>query len=200
MFASFSETFPNVRSLSIEFYTKLPYSKSTIRRSKVLVLLGAMCEHSEFRKLTIPEQDTMIKGIEIGCLNKVVDKAIEDNIPQSWTSHQFIYRYNSLVSELVESLLQSDSVLIELLEGRVKPDFVSELPYETLFPDLKNQIKYAEERKKQIIVNKTTSLFECPQCGKKEAHFQEVQVRSGDEGKDLQLICVFCGYEWFARN
>ncbi|KAJ5067245.1 DNA-directed RNA polymerase iii subunit rpc10 [Anaeramoeba ignava] len=68
---------------------------------------------------------------------------------------------------------------------------------ERIFPiDLKtkiNKVTFVETNANQG--QKTTTL-QCPKCGKYEANFYELQIRSADEPMTTFCSCLHCGNKW----
>ncbi|KAE9274875.1 hypothetical protein PR003_g29487 [Phytophthora rubi] len=44
---------------------------------------------------------------------------------------------------------------------------------------------------------KTSTLYCCRQCGRKETAERSAQMRSLDEGETLIITCTWCSYKWF---
>jgi DNA-directed RNA polymerase subunit M/transcription elongation factor TFIIS len=63
--------------------------------------------------------------------------------------------------------------------------------------------RYLEEieiRATQKIEVKTTKMFQCPLCNKRDATFYRLQTRSGDEGYTTFVTCRFCEHRWTLRS
>lgn len=56
-----------------------------------------------------------------------------------------------------------------------------------------------ELRATQKIDIKTTKMYECSQCHKRDATFYRLQTRSGDEGYTTFIQCCICEHIWTMR-
>ncbi len=56
-----------------------------------------------------------------------------------------------------------------------------------------------ELRATQKIEVKTTKMYACPQCHKRNATFYQLQTRSGDEGYTTFIQCQMCEHRWTLR-
>ena len=54
-------------------------------------------------------------------------------------------------------------------------------------------------RATQKVEVKTTKMYLCPQCHKRDATFYQLQTRSGDEGYTTFIQCQFCEHRWTLR-
>lgn len=54
-------------------------------------------------------------------------------------------------------------------------------------------------RADQQIEVKTTKMYLCPQCHKRNATFYQLQTRSGDEGYTTFIQCQICEHRWTLR-
>lgn len=193
-----AKIYPNIRPLSVTFYTAMPYKADPYRRGRIQYLLGSMCQCPEFLKLSEDEQSHMVAQIEKSCLNITIQKANTDHFEASWENPLFKRSYAILIMEIVDALdyAKHQYLTDKLLGGEIKASEVGGL--QMLVP--KSEIHHMLDQRRTVkLERKTTSLYTCPNCGQKKATFQEVQLRSADEGKDTQLECVFCGHKWIER-
>lgn len=190
--------FPNIRTLSDQFYTREPYKSNKYRRCKILILAGSLSNCDAFRLLIPAKQDELIEKIETGCLNYTVKKAKDDNIPCAWDYENFRLIYNNVIYERAEALNVKRNPLFALrvLSGEINPYKIAGMGPEELNQHDKELAAHALVRQNVQIVQKTTNLYTCEQCGKKECTYFESQIRSADEGKSLDITCVYCGANW----
>lgn len=197
------ESFPYIRPLDVEFYLNEPYRSVPQRRVKLLILLGSMSNCPAFRDLPESEQNVMVKKVEAGCQSATWKKAKEDNIGCSWQTEIFVRRYHNMINEKATELdyLTNQDLIMDLIMHRRKAFSVGELTPEEADPKRHKALRdKIEARKNQTIHIKTSTLYECEQCNKKMCTLLPVQLRSQDEGKDLQCTCLYCGFEWLVRN
>lgn len=202
VFDSLREIYPHMRPLDTEFYTAEPYRSSKYRRCKIMVLLGSMLQCPEFRSLDTKRQNEMVIHVEKSCLNHSIKKATGDNINRTWSNPLFQNRYSASIADMAEALNWDSNpwIMPRVVRGLIKTQDLGGMSPQELCPNRDALLRRVEERKHATISMKTTTLYPCPNCEKKEAYFQEVQLRSGDEAKDTQLSCVFCGHEWVERG
>lgn len=194
------EEFPYARPLSMTAYTCEPYKSNRYRRSKLLVIMAGMMNFPPMRDTPTESQDKMVEDVERGCYNVAIRKCTEENITRSWKDRRFRVMYQGIVSEVAGALdCENTSYLMRaIFSGRYSPSNIASLPESELCKNdsIRNLISTRYNTKIEI---RTTSLYECPTCSKKKCWFEEVQLRSGDEGKDTHLICCYCGYDWISR-
>lgn len=193
--------YPGIIPLDISFYQQKPYCNDRFRRGKLQILLGALCQSSSFLGLDVARQTEIVMLIERGCMNATVTKAISINLIPTWDNETFSRMYSILVIEVAEALDWRNHrfLAIRLLKGTVNPQDIGSMSTDQLVPET-GVARLVEMRRNAKILEKTTSLYTCSQCGKKEATFFEVQIRGGDEGKDTYLICTYCGREWVEKT
>lgn len=191
--------FPFIRELDTEFYTNEPYKSNHLRKSKILILLGSMLNYEEFRKLPHQTQNKIAKAIETGCVNATIRKSKEDNLSCSWQTSAFVARYNNIIYEKANELNCNNNqyLLPKIISNEINPSDISHMSNEELNPiQNKELLKLADERRNQVIQYKESDAFECPKCSKNRTNYIPVQLRSGDEGKNLKIFCLECGWDW----
>lgn len=201
--STIQKVFPNIMPLELKFYTNSPYKENTIRRAKIIVISGVLSNYPEFNKLPLEKQLDLIVEIERECHNYTVRKSREINIRSSWQTSEFVLIYNTTVMEKARELDYTENKYLvpRYISGELSAAKIIDMSIEDMNPELYGGVKkYIEERKNQTITSKTSMLYECSNCGKKECILQSVQIRSLDEGKDVQATCVFCGNMWITRN
>ena len=194
------DIYPNIPPMDTRFYTDSSYRATPFRRNTAQVILGSMSQCPAFLAFDVPTQTRYVMLVEKGCVNATITKSIEENISRDWQADRFRRMYSSLVAELVEALDWSNYqyLMNKLLTGQIEAFKLGELSVVDMVPVTDMQLR-VDKRYKTEIRAKTTSMYTCPNCHKKEAIPQEAQLRSGDEGKDTLLICVYCGTEWIER-
>lgn len=194
--------FKYITPLPEYFYTQEPYKTGKLRRCKSIVLYTSMLQCQAFRDLKTDQQSDLVSQIEKGCLKNTLKKANETNINKRWENPAFRLMYSSTVSDLAEALdvTQNTYLMPKVLSGEILAIDLGSMDPLELCSTHADLAKKVDERKQAGVSVKTTTLYACPSCNKKEAFMQELQLRAGDENKDTQLFCMFCSYEWLERN
>ena len=173
-----------------------------IRRAIILLIANIMQKNKRFKNLYRLEQDNTIIEIEKSCYNETVKKSEELLIYKSWDNEKFIYLYQLYCNKITKNLdeeseVKSNYLINQIIDNKINIAKIASLSSEDLCPDksvnIKNTLKLRNEQKLNY---KTSTLYKCKNCGKKEVKIQEYQGRSLDEGSNLSLTCNFCNYNW----
>lgn len=153
-------------------------------------------------------------AIERGCYNAAIARCREsaDAYPRRWECPMFVNIYSACCSHVASNLDPTGSVARSVSEG--KPWALDQLasgvwPPESLgmktAAELCPQADQAERdrvmhRLKQRVDEKTSALFRCPRCHKRNHTYRLVQIGAGDEPSTFMCTCKECGqnYEGFA--
>ena len=121
---------------------------------------------------------------------------------RSWLgSKSVVYYYKlkcmSICLNLDPSLGIEDSLLIPMLKaGEIKPEDVGTTPeweYSKEGLKIKDELRI---RAGQKVERKTSTMYKCPKCYKRNAYVGYMQRRAADEGTSTILKCVACDYCW----
>jgi DNA-directed RNA polymerase subunit M/transcription elongation factor TFIIS len=144
----------------------------------------------------------MIIAIEKSCYDHSVEIADYELLNPEFSNHNFNHLYRTLVIRITKNLDHNSEVGDEhlatnILNGSIDPSSVSKLDNKTLSP-MNNEklINELTTRMNQVITLKTSTLYRCRKCGKRETQVRSVQLRSTDEGENISCKCVYCGYAW----
>lgn len=183
-----------------DLYINKTYNK--FRRSILLLIANILENNIEFKKKHKDLQSNIIINIELSCYNETIKKADELLIYQSWDNEKFHYLYylycNKITKNLdIESEVNSDYLIKKIINNELDIITLASLSSDQLCPDKSKNIKDTlNMRNNQQLNFKTSTLYKCRNCGKKEVKIQEYQGRSLDEGSNLSLTCNFCNYNW----
>jgi len=199
------DKFQNIKNslkfvIPITLYIDNNYNKS---RRVILLLIANILEKKRIFKLKNKEiQDNIIISIEKSCYEETIKKADELLIYQSWDNEKYSYLYylysNKVTKNLdSESEVQSDYLINLILSESVDITKIASMSSEELCPEKSKNIKESlDKRNNQKINIKTSTLYKCKNCGKKEVTIKSVQIRALDEAASLSITCVFCQYNW----
>lgn len=173
-----------------------------IRRAIILLIADIMQKNNKFKNLIRIKQDNIIIDIELSCYKETIKKSEELLIYKSWDNEKFIYLYQLYCNKITKNLddeseVKSNYLINKIIDNQIDINYIASLSSDDLCPDksvnIKNTLKLRNEQKLNY---KTSTLYKCRNCGKKEVKIQEYQGRSLDEGSNLSLTCNFCNYNW----
>lgn len=182
--------------IPVELYTDKSYNN--LRRSILLLLADILETYTE--DLPFDKKSNIIISIEKSVYNKVVNK---NQYKKIWCP-SFEYQYRLYVNKITKNLdttseVKSNYLIDKIINDEIDIDNISDLNSDALCPE-KNDlfIKRLHTRLNQKINTKTSSLYTCKNCKKKEVIIKEIQIRRIDEATSVSATCVFCNYNWIA--
>ena len=197
----FQDIFNHLKfTIPLDIYDNKLYNKN---RRAILLLIASILEKNKKFKLKHKQiQSSIIINIELSCYNQTITKADELLIYQSWDNDKFTYLYslncNKITKNLdIESEVNSSYLINKILTNSININDIASMSSDQLCPDKSQNIKdNLNLRTNQQIKIKTSTLYQCRNCKKKEVKIQEYQGRSLDEGSNLSLTCLFCNFNW----
>lgn len=187
-------------TIPIKIYLDPLYNKN--RRSILLLIADILEKNKKFKLQNHKIQSNIIIDIELSCYNQTIFKANELLIYKSWDNVKFNYLYylncNKITKNLdIESEVESDYLINKILNNEIDINIIGSLSSEQLCPDKSQNIKdNLNKRNNQHIKVKTSTLYTCKNCKRKEVSIFQVQIKALDEGSNLSLTCQFCKYHW----
>lgn len=194
-------------NIPLALYKDKEYNQ--IRRSYILVLSSLLEHYEEFNIMKIQDKQNLIIEIELSCYKYSLCKSNELKYISSWDNSQFEYLYRIIISRITKHL-DKDSEVHENLDNENKYYLfkniinkkipIHSIPYLSsyqLCPAKSEKInQQLKTRTQQKIVHKTSTLYTCRNCKKKEVKIIEYQGRALDEMSSSSLTCVYCGFHW----
>jgi DNA-directed RNA polymerase subunit M/transcription elongation factor TFIIS len=164
------------------------------------MFITSMLEHDGYQA----DRDLALrhaKQIEQSCFNEVIRicKASNTIYARCWESESFVNLYSIRCGAVNAHLRAAGSVDKKYTTQLVRRLYAGELPPGALGTmserDLCPEAAQAERdeidmRNRQKLVKKTSTLYKCPSCGKRETEYEESQTRSLDEGSTITCICM----------
>lgn len=195
----------NKRKFTIpeSLYTNQKYCNQ--RRLIILKIAEIFEKNVMFKNKKKHLQDQIIIIIEESCYNATIKKANELMIYINWDNSKFTYLYqlfcNKITKNLdVESEVQNTYLINKIINDEINLSELYDIAgwdSNLLCPDKSNTIKQnLLIRKNQKLDYKTSSMYTCKNCKKRSVTIKEFQARSCDEGSNLSLTCLFCGFGW----
>jgi hypothetical protein len=151
--------------------------------------------------------------IERGCYNAAIQRCIDsaDSYRRQWDSPMFVAVYSGragLVSDntdpsgtVIKNVEGGSWALDRLAEGIWQPESLGGMSASELCPLAgKSERDTVNKRINQKIAEKTSALFACPRCHKRNHTYRQVQIGAGDEPSTFMCTCKECGenYEGYA--
>lgn len=145
----------------------------------------------------------MIIEIEKSCYDHAVEIADYELLTPDFIIPAFEQLYRTKIVRITKNLdinseVGDEYLAVGLLVGEIDPSTVSKLDNKDLSPSHNVKLLQAlNNRLNQKMSVKTSTLYKCRQCGRKETTIRSAQMRSLDEGETLIITCTFCHYRWF---
>jgi DNA-directed RNA polymerase subunit M/transcription elongation factor TFIIS len=187
-------------SIPIEIYSNNLYCKE---RRRILLLISSIFQNNkEFKKKSKKSQNNIIIDIELSCYNSTVNRSNELLIYINWDNTKFIYLYQLFCNKITKNLdilseVGENYLIDKILNDEIDIKNIADMQSDKLCPAKSENIKQKLIlRNSQKLNYKTSTLYTCKNCGKKEVIIRMVQIKSCDEGQSIGLKCVFCAYNW----
>jgi len=166
------------------------------------LILSAFGGYDGWAELSYEEQMAVIRRIERGCYNKVINQCAACGILCAWTERKFAERYSAECYRIVVNLDPKSSVgstyLGEsILKGAIDANELSNMSNYELNPSCsaaeRDEISLRNEQK---VEQKVSKAYTCAKCGGKETTMKKYQGRAADEDVNISIRCVNCGAIW----
>jgi DNA-directed RNA polymerase subunit M/transcription elongation factor TFIIS len=176
-----------------------------IPRERIVIreMLATICsKHPDWRKLPAEDQNTLIRRIERGCCEALIEECDENGINKVFGDKKFTERYSTICSKVAYNLDINGSVgsryLIELvMSGEIDPHNIARLPSHLLCPEANHTLrKEIEARQNLKIERKVSRLHTCRRCLKNETTTISYQSRAADESETTSIKCINCDHTW----
>ena len=151
--------------------------------------------------------------IEQGCYNATIARCKEsaDSYQRQWDSPMFVSVYSGRCGLISTNIDPNGSVvkqveggtwaLDQLASGDWPPESLGTMTAVELCPQAgKAERDVVMCRLNQKVEEKTSALFACTRCHKRNHTYRQVQIRSGDEPSTFKCTCKECGehYEGYS--
>lgn len=179
-----------------------PYNE--FRRAKLILFGSCFNEYEEFTKWSFNDKFSLITKLERSCFNASIIKSNNDNIQTKWDNETFKEIYHSICYKISSNITKSGSVInpilgLDILHGNIDIAKLPNMTSQELFPGkYKALIDKLEQSKNVVQTIKTSSMHKCRRCHKTECTIENRYNRSLDEGVNLTVTCVACGFQWNA--
>lgn len=147
-------------------------------------------------------KEYITKHLERGCLNRSIEKAKSYNIRCIWTESKFIDLYHSICYKVAcnidpTSSINSNYALKKILTNEIPIADVANMTSKELCPKKYEQIEDRVNKRTNLERNiKYSELYRCRKCKTNKTTTERRYARSWDEGTDLTIHCINCGFSW----
>ena len=196
-----SKIFDKQDPLDIMFYSK---EYNIHRRAKIILFSSCLLEHEHYKNMSQIKKIDILAQMESACYRYAIEKADEQNIPTEWNSLLFKEIYHAICGKISNNITTTGSIKntylpAAIFNGTIDIASLPSMSSQYLYPDkYKDLISKLEESKKVAHTIKTSSMYKCRRCHKSECTEENRYNRSLDEGVNLTITCVSCGYRWNA--
>lgn len=188
----------NTIPLRPDVYQNTQYNN--IRRNKILMFAAILNQYSAFKEKPRDEQYDLVCQLENSCYNAAMDK--REDIIKTWANSCFEHIYHQICSNIASNLDSNSSVGStylgnHILNGDLNIKNIGKMTSRELCPE--KYVEYDEhlhQRMHALSAMKTTELYTCFKCKRKQCVLENVINRSIDEGTSLVVHCMFCGNSW----
>jgi DNA-directed RNA polymerase subunit M/transcription elongation factor TFIIS len=151
--------------------------------------------------------------IERGCYNATISHCVDsaDSYRRQWDSEMFVAVYSARCGLVSANIDPAGTVVLgveggswaldRLAAGEWEPEALGRMTATELCPQAGKAVRdKVNKRINQKIEEKTSALFACPRCHKRNHTYRIVQIGSGDEPSTFMCTCKECGqnYEGYA--
>jgi DNA-directed RNA polymerase subunit M/transcription elongation factor TFIIS len=177
--------------LLTSYYTSSKYNQR--RRVRLMTLdavLASSGQHFE-------DDIQMIHNLEVGIYNHAYDTCLNigGHLPK-WSDYRFQAAYSSDGCIVQMYLKSRPDIVDKLRSGEFKASRLLYYPIWKLLPEKRKVWDRQNVRKQQIVIEKTTSDYPCPECNGRVVAVYEVQTRGSDEQMKSVFKCKTCGHGW----
>ena len=190
----------SVFTIPVDKYADDNYTSE--RRSVILLIASILQKNKNFKLKSRSHQDDIIISIELSCYNATIKKSNELLIYINWKNTKFTYLYQLVCNKITKNLdneseVGNDYLINEINNNNIDIANIAEMPSDKLCPIKSDNIKQNLILRNQQKLNyKTSTLYTCKNCGKKEVTIKMVQIKALDEGQSCGCSCNFCGFNW----
>jgi DNA-directed RNA polymerase subunit M/transcription elongation factor TFIIS len=191
----------DVDPLTGDFYDS---NYDQIRRDKVIFLMQLFTPYEKFKQMPYRQKNLFIKQFERKIYNVAIEKAIEQNIINSWSIREFVLIYHMISYKLTANidnnwLVNNTSLTDQILNKSVDVYELLQKSNVDLFPakyeDIKRRIEISKNVEQTV---KYSTLYVCKFCKGNKSKYEILQNRSADEGNNYTVTCLTCGHQFHA--
>ncbi len=180
------------------FYKNTKYNE--IRRLKLVIMSDILGAYPFFQQYTYFEKIDIIRDLENGCLDEAIKAANENGIIKNWKNVDFVNLYHSICFNILSNLdydTRSESLIQKIEAKEVNMRDLAKMTSMELCPEkhiiINKKIEQRNNFKRKL---KYSELYQCRKCKNKKCTIEKRFNRSLDEGVNLTINCIECGFSW----
>jgi DNA-directed RNA polymerase subunit M/transcription elongation factor TFIIS len=206
----------NAVPLNYSYYDNDKYNR--LRRCKLMLFTHSLGDDKNIIPEKYPDlvntsdptksvyliKEYIAKKIERSCLNRAIDKAHLFNIRCIWSDVNFVDLYNNICYKIVcniseDSPICSQYIRDKILNADIDLNNIANRSSKELCPEKYDEIDQKIDQRANLKLKiKFSELYRCSKCKRNQCTTERRYNRSLDEGVNLTINCVFCGYSWCA--
>lgn len=177
-----------------------------LRRCKMILFGHCLLKYAEFTKMPYMKQSELVIELERCCFEHANIVALGEGIAPIGELFDDIY---GLICYRISSNLDPTHSIYDtnvavkkkigqrLLDGEITiSEFVNMTSTEML-PEKYEEMKARIEISKTVTeTKKSSSLYRCRVCKENKCSMENLYNRSFDEGTNLRITCLNCGFQW----
>lgn len=165
-------------------------------------IMNVCSNYPEWAAMDVDLQKTLVRRIERGCFEFVINECILNGIDRLFTEKKFIDRYSVICYKVIINLdvngsIQSSELINKIINNVIDPHDVAKLSSKNMcFSANEKERNYIELRQNQQTITKVSTKYTCMKCHKNETIFKSYQSKTADESENTSIKCVSCGNVW----
>ncbi len=185
--------------ISSSFYKNENYD--LIRINKIILIYKFLCRHIKFNTLIYRKKHKLIKRLESSCYNETLQTARIHDIINKWNDDEFIDLYHEVCGQVLAHLNYEETIpknankfIFSMIHSKDYTIKFPTLKHKDLYPETYEEVEKrhaAGEQKK----TKFSKLYKCRVCKESLSTITNLYNRSADEGVNIMIKCVHCGFE-----
>jgi DNA-directed RNA polymerase subunit M/transcription elongation factor TFIIS len=177
-----------------------------LRRSKMILFGHCLLKYVEFAKMLYGKQTELVIELEKCCFENANVVALGEGIAPIGELFDDIY---GLVCYRISSNLDPTHSIYEtnvavkkkigqrLLDGEITVNQFVNMTSSEMLPEKYEEMKARIEISKTVTeTKKSSSLYRCRICKENKCSMENLYNRSFDEGTNLRITCLNCGFQW----
>jgi DNA-directed RNA polymerase subunit M/transcription elongation factor TFIIS len=174
------------------------------RITKMMTFGTLLNAYDEFRKMSYKEKLHHITAIEKACYNASIERANRETIHANWNSELFCSIYDDICYKIFANIDKGSSVAnvdfgIKIIKKEIDFKHLPKMTCIEMCPGQYEEVLRRIEVSKNVNQTvKTSSMFKCSKCKESKCQVENLYNRSLDEGVNLKVSCLVCGFQFTA--